>query len=179
MKTKPLITVVLLTLFMQACSSGLIPYEIKDGYARVENWKESTSKRIQIHKFWQENKIDEENYPYTKASLDALFVMCQNQTPRYSGLAYQHLAGEHKLWVKAVKGEKEGHLLFNVKLDAGGDYGFEQQLYKNHQQVDVWMIDNKTKQPVTKRHVVELKRIKLNNKKQSDLWKVRCKTGTV
>ena len=148
--------------FIQSC--GVLPFkkELSQGHARVENWQETAKERKKAHLYWRENNIDRDKYPYTKRTLDKLFVMCNDQMPRGFIEAYHPPAGKHKLWVKAIINQKEADILFDVSLKSGGNYGFKNKVYDDFKQVDVWMVDLATGEPVSDIYVLALTTFRLN-----------------
>lgn len=179
MKNKLLGLTLVVCSFFQGCGVIPVPYKIKDGYARVENWTQTTKSKVSTHKEWQENNYDDYEYPYTKETLDMLFVMCFKQKARGFFRAYQYPAGKHNIWTKAVYNGKEADILFNVNLAEGGNYALKQRLYKNRMQVDVWMIDQETQKAISPIHVVPMKRFKVYPKKSIDKWNARCLRSSV
>ena len=161
------------------CKATLVPYEIEPGYARVQNFTPTAKYNVKVHKEWEEQNIDENTYPYTKESVKFLYVMCNNYTPRGFRLAYQHPAGDHKLWIKAIFKDREADVLFNINLKAGGDYGLAHRMYKNRRQVEVWIKDNVTGKQISETQVITLKKMKVEYTKAYDLWQSRCSQGSV
>lgn len=167
------------TVFITGCSVIPVPYEIKGGHARVENWQPNPKDKVITHKMWAAKNIDENMYPYTKESLSALYVMCNNFAPRGFNIAYQHPVGAHKLWVKALFLKKQADVLFEVNLNEQGDYGFKHRLYKDRKNVDVWMIDLKTGLAISHIKKISLTSIPISRKKSYELWQLRCSQGSV
>lgn len=168
-----------LVLMMAGCSVVPVKYQIKEGHARLENFTRTNEVAVQNHKEWKDNNYDENTHPYTKETLRYLYAMCNNKDPRPFRLAYQHPAGQHKIWAKAIYGQMEADVLFDVELKPGGNYAFDQRMYKNRRQVEVWIKDLNTGEPYSEVQLITLKRIKIEYEKAADLWTSRCRTGTV